>query len=39
MSESDGLSQFAFANERTHLSQKRLLVQTRQRSRTMLWPH
>jgi len=38
-SESDGLSHCVFANVREHLSQNRRLVQTNQRSRTILWPH
>ena len=34
-----GRSQADFANVRKHLSQNRLLVQTNQRSRTILLPH
>jgi hypothetical protein len=34
-----GRSQCDLANVREHLSQNRLLVQTNQRSRTILWPH
>jgi hypothetical protein len=36
--ESDGRSQCVRANAREHLSQNFLLVQTNQRSRTILWP-
>ena len=38
-SESDGRSQCSRANAREHLSQNLRLVQTNQRSRTILWPH
>src|ERR1044071_4602488 len=37
--ESEGRSHCVFANAREHLSQKRRLVQTNHRSRTILWPH
>ena len=35
----EGRSQCDFANARKHLSQNLRLVQTNQRSRTILWPH